>query len=56
MKLHNLVTNITKAQAVQYYSSDDKNVVAYYDGEYYNVDNFGVFDESVLKGDNKCTL
>ena len=44
MKLHNLITSITEAQAVQYYSSGDKNVVAYYDGEYYSVDNFGVFD------------
>ena len=41
MKLHNLITSITEAQAVQYYSSGDKNVVAYYDGEYYSVDNFG---------------
>lgn len=44
MKLHNLITSITEAQAVQYYPSGDKNVVAYYDGEYYSVDNFGVFD------------
>ena len=28
MKLHNLITSITKAQAVQYYSYGNKNVVA----------------------------
>ena len=44
MKLRNLITSITEAQVVQYYSSGDKNVVAYYDGDYYSVDNFGVFD------------